>query len=88
MKKDFYEDSESRKMMSIIQRQYREERAKKYQKKENRKEIAIIILGVILALLVLGLLIVHFNKETNDLVNQCVKEGNSLRYCQNKYYIG
>ena len=85
--KGFYEDEESLKMMEAIHNQYVTERATKFQKKENKKTIAIIVLALILVALVIGLILVHVNKETYDLVNQCVNSGKSLSYCQNKYLM-
>ncbi len=83
----FYEDEESLKMMEAIHNQYVTERATKFQKKENKKTIAIIVLAIILVALVIGFIMVKVNAETNDLVNQCVKNGSSLNYCKTKYYM-
>lgn len=83
----FYEDEESLKMMEAIHNQYVTERATKFKKKENKKTIAIIVLALILVALVIGFIMVKVNAETNDLVNQCVKNGSSLNYCKTKYYM-
>ena len=85
--KNLYEDEESKKMMDAIHKAYRKDIIEKYEKKEHKKTIAIIILAVIFVGLLFGVFMVHVNKDTEKVVNQCVKDGHSLNYCQNKYYM-
>lgn len=80
-----WEDEESKKMQEAIRKNALKERQRIYEEKEDRKTLAIIILGAILFILIFALLLVKCNNDYNKAVQGCVENGHSQSWCEYKY---
>lgn len=80
-----WEDEESKKIQEAIRKNALKERARIYNEKEDKKVLAIIILGAILVFLALGLLLVKCSKDYDRAVEGCVENGHSQSWCEYKY---
>jgi hypothetical protein len=82
---EIWEDEESKKIQEAIRRNYIESKKEKAQKREDKKTLAIIILGAILFILAFALLLVKCNNDYKEAVQGCVDNGYSVSYCEYKY---
>ena len=82
---EIWEDEESKKIQEAIRRNYIESKKEEAQKREDKKTLAIIILGAILFILAFALLLVKCSNDYKEAVQGCIDNGHSQSWCEYKY---